>query len=96
VIRTLTLNYFSIKKYVARIVEGCNATSVIILFIIICNCFSGKLKLLFFYYGSLLIYVLNVMRIAALECAYFLFSKKRAISARSSALYIYGVVLFFG
>ena len=62
-------------KYVARIVEGCNAISVIILFISFVVAFSGRLQttLLFIFGGSLLIYVLNVLRIAALSALIFYF-----------------------
>jgi exosortase family protein XrtF len=55
-------------KYVARIIEGCNAISIIILFISFVVSFSGKLKpTLLFFGGSVLVYVLNVMRIAMLS-----------------------------
>lgn len=54
--------------YIARITEGCNAISVIILFVSFVAAFSGKLKqtLLFIFLGALSIYVLNVFRIALL------------------------------
>jgi len=53
---------------VVRIVEGCNAVSVVILFVSFIVAFSSKLKktLLFIVCGILLIHVLNVARIAAL------------------------------
>lgn len=55
-------------KYIARMIEGCNAISVIILFISFVVSFSGKLKptLLFIFSGSFIIYVLNVIRIGLL------------------------------
>lgn len=55
-------------KWVARIIEGCNAISVIILFVSFVIAFTGKLKptLLFLIIGSLLIHVFNVFRIALL------------------------------
>jgi hypothetical protein len=37
-------------KYVARIIEGCNAISIIILFISFVVSFSGKLKQHYFYF----------------------------------------------
>ena len=45
-------------KYFARIIEGCNAVSVIILFIAFVIAFSGKWKTTFLFalVGSLLIY----------------------------------------
>ena len=55
-------------KWVARIIEGCNALSVIILFVSFVIAFTGKLKptLLFILFGSLLIHIFNVLRIALL------------------------------
>ena len=55
-------------KWVARIVEGCNALSVIILFVSFVIAFKGKLKptLLFIIFGSLLIHIFNVLRISML------------------------------
>lgn len=56
------------NNYLARIIEGCNAISVIILFISFVIAFSGKLKttILFLLSGSVIIYVVNVFRIALL------------------------------
>jgi hypothetical protein len=45
------------NQYVARIIEGCNAISIIILFISFL--FSGKLNQHYFIFGSVLVYVLN-------------------------------------
>lgn len=55
-------------KYLARIVEGCNAISVIILFASFVFAFSAKFKstFLFILFGSALIFVLNIFRIALL------------------------------
>lgn len=55
-------------KYIARIIEGCNAVSVIILFIAFVMAFSGKWKATFVYVcvGSLLIYFFNILRIVFL------------------------------
>ena len=83
------------QKYVARIVEGCNAISVIILFISFVIAFSGKFKatLLFIFGGSLLIYVLNVLRIAALSVLIYCFPKQEPfLHGVLFPLYIYGVV----
>ena len=56
-------------KYLARIIEGCNAVSVIILFVSFIIAFSGKLKTTFFYLlsGSVLIYIVNLIRIVILS-----------------------------
>lgn len=56
-------------KYIAKIIEGCNAISVIILFISFIIAFSGKLKttVLFLLTGSVLIYAVNLVRIVILS-----------------------------
>lgn len=82
-------------KYVARIIEGCNAISVIILFISFVVSFSGKLKptLFFVFGGSIVIYILNVIRIAMLSVLIYHFP--RQVSLLHSVLFplfIYGVV----
>lgn len=53
-------------KFVARIIEGCNAASIIILFVSFMLAFSGKIKitLLFSLAGAVVIYVTNILRIA--------------------------------
>lgn len=58
--------YFN--KYLARIVEGCNAISVIILFASFVFAFSARFKntFLFILFGSCLIFILNIFRIALL------------------------------
>jgi exosortase family protein XrtF len=89
------MKLFYNQKYVARIVEGCNAISVIILFISFVVAFSGKLKttLFFIFGGSLLIYVLNVLRIATLSALIFYFPKQEPfLHGVLFPLYIYGVV----
>ncbi|WP_298532981.1 exosortase family protein XrtF [uncultured Algibacter sp.] len=57
------------EKYIARIVEGCNGLSVIILFVSFIVAFSGKLKTTFFYVisGSVLIYSVNLLRMVLLS-----------------------------
>tara|TARA_R110002049_G_scaffold91760_3_gene228321 strand:+ start:291 stop:764 length:474 start_codon:yes stop_codon:yes gene_type:complete len=56
-------------EYLARVIEGCNAISVIILFVSFIMAFSGKLKITFFYIlsGSVLIYIINLLRIVILS-----------------------------
>ncbi|TBN02716.1 exosortase family protein XrtF [Hyunsoonleella flava] len=55
-------------NYLARVIEGCNSISVIILFLSFVVAFSGKLKttLLFIFAGSVLIYTINLFRIVFL------------------------------
>jgi exosortase family protein XrtF len=55
-------------EYLGRIIEGCNSISVLILFVSFIIAFSGKLKVTFFYIlsGSVLIYIVNLLRIVVL------------------------------
>ena len=88
------MKLFYNQKYVAIITEGCNAISVIILFISFVVAFSGKLKttLLFIAGGILLIYILNVFRIAILSALIFNFPKQAPfLHGVIFPLYIYGV-----
>lgn len=68
-----SIKLFYREKFVARIIEGCNALSVIILFIAFVVAFTGKWKstILFIIGGSLLIHVLNIARIALLAIALY-------------------------
>ncbi len=82
-------------KWVSRIVEGCNALSVIILFISFVISFSGKFKetLIFILVGSLLIHLFNVIRIALLCMAIFHFPQyEHLLHGVIFPLFIYGVV----
>ena len=56
------------NKYLARIVEGCNAISVIILFASFVFAFSARFRNTFLYilFGSALVFQLNIFRIALL------------------------------
>lgn len=83
------------QHYVARVVEGCNAISVIILFIAFIMAFSGKLKttLLFVLGGSLFIYILNILRIAMLSVLMYHFPEQEHIlHGVVFPLIIYGAV----
>ncbi|WP_303318524.1 exosortase family protein XrtF [Flavivirga abyssicola] len=68
-------------KYVARIIEGCNSISVIILFMSFIIAFSGKLKTTFFYIlsGSVLIYVVNLMRIVIISIGLYHYPEQQEI-----------------
>lgn len=59
--------------YLARIIEGCNAVSVIILFMAFVIAFAARLKntILFLLAGSALIYGVNVLRIVILSVAIY-------------------------
>jgi exosortase family protein XrtF len=80
-------------KYVARIIEGCNAISIIILFISFVVSFSGKLKpTLLFFLEAYWFYVLNV-RIAMLSVLMYHFPGQVSfLHGVLFPLFIYGVV----
>lgn len=83
------------QKTVARIIEGCNAVSVIILFVSFVAAFSGKFKTTAFFLivGSGLIYILNVLRIALLSLLLFHFpEREHLLHGVLFPLFIYGVV----
>lgn len=83
------------NKIVARIVEGCNAISVIILFISFVIAFSGKLKqtVVFILGGSILIYILNIVRIALLSILMFHYpEQEHFLHGVIFPLLIYGIV----
>jgi len=65
----LSMKFYVNDLYAARIVEGCNAVSVIILFLTFIIAFSGSLKatLLFGAAGVVIIYVVNLFRILLLS-----------------------------
>ena len=96
----LDLNEPSIKviyqnTYVCRIIEGCNAMSVMILFVAFVLAFTGKFKktILFIFFGCILIHVLNVLRIVMLSMAlYKLPQMKSFLHDIAFPLVIYGVV----
>lgn len=69
------------EKYVARVIEGCNGTSVIILFIAFVVAFAGKLKTTFFYIlsGSVLIYTVNLFRIVILAIGLYHYPWRKEI-----------------
>lgn len=76
-----SIKLFYQDKFVARIIEGCNALSVIILFIAFVVAFTGKWKstILFIIGGSLLIHILNVIRIALLAIALYHYPESEPI-----------------
>lgn len=63
-----SLMVFVDQKYIARIIEGCNGMSVIIIFIAFVVAFSDTFKrtFLFILAGSVLIYAVNLIRIVLL------------------------------
>ena len=82
-------------RYLARIIEGCNAVSVIILFFSFVIAFSGKLKitLLYIFSGSVLIYVVNLFRIVILSLGLYHYPEKsEVLHAVIFPAIIYGMV----
>ncbi|MCF7567582.1 exosortase family protein XrtF [Sabulilitoribacter arenilitoris] len=67
-------------KYIARVIEGCNAVSVIILFLSFVIAFSGKLKtsLFFIISGSILIYAANLLRITLFTIVIYHYPEKQS------------------
>lgn len=63
------------NQYVARVVEGCNAVSVIILFIAFVLAFSGSFfkTLIYIILGSYIIYYINIARIAFIAVAIYFY-----------------------
>lgn len=82
-------------KFVARVVEGCNSISVIILFISFIVAFSGRFKATFLYIlsGSVLIYIVNLVRIVILSIGLYNYPWRREIlHTVIFPLIIYGMV----
>ncbi|WP_282072717.1 exosortase family protein XrtF [Polaribacter atrinae] len=68
-------------EYTARVIEGCNSISLIILFISFIIAFSGSFKATFLFaiFGSIFIYVVNVLRIAFLTVMIYKFPEQLGI-----------------
>jgi len=58
---------------IARVIEGCNSISVIILFISFIVAFSGNfiITALYILFGSLIIYTVNILRIVIISIAMY-------------------------
>lgn len=83
------------NESVVRIVEGCNAVSVIILFVSFIVAFSGRFRtmLLFIAGGILLIHVLNILRISALILGLIYYPEyEHVMHDIVFPLFIYGIV----
>ena len=83
------------EKFVARVVEGCNSISVIILFVSFIIAFAGKLKYTVIYVlaGSVLIYAVNLLRIGILSIGLYNYPWRRDIlHTVIFPLIIYGMV----
>jgi exosortase family protein XrtF len=73
----LSMKFILNGKFVSRIIEGCNSLSIIILFLSFIIAFSGSVKATIFFglFGSILIYIVNLLRIIALSILYYRFPK---------------------
>jgi len=83
------------NKYVARVIEGCNSVSVIILFVSFIIAFAGRLKptIIYLLAGSVLIYAINLLRIVILSIGLFHYPWRRNIlHSIIFPLIIYGMV----
>ena len=69
----LSIKYMLNGDYVSRIVEGCTSVSVIIVFLSFIIAFSGSVRstVLFGIFGSILIYIVNILRIIAISVLYY-------------------------
>ncbi|OEJ99236.1 exosortase family protein XrtF [Flavivirga aquatica] len=85
------------NRYLVRVIEGCNAFSVIILFISFILAFSGKARatLIYLILGSILIYIGNVLRIVVLTMGMYHYPKYESILHNVVfPIVIYGMVFF--
>jgi len=77
----LSFKFYVNDVYVARIIEGCNAVSVIILFLAFIIAFKGDVlqTILFGVIGSGFIYLVNIARIAFLSIIYYKYPEYQEI-----------------
>ena len=68
-----TMKLFVEGQYLARIIEGCNAISIIILFVAFVTAFAQRFRktLFFILAGAAIIYTINILRIAVLAMALY-------------------------
>jgi exosortase family protein XrtF len=87
--------FFGTAGYYVRIIEGCNAVSVMILFISFCIAFSAYFVRTFLYiiFGLIIIYVLNIVRICSILILTIKFPNiEELLHDVFFPLFIYGVV----
>ncbi|MCF8322876.1 MAG: exosortase family protein XrtF [Flavobacterium sp.] len=90
-----SIKFFYKNIFIARIIEGCNGISIIILFVSFVIAFSGKLKttVLYILSGILILHLLNMLRIAILCVLLYYFPSKEPILHRVFfPLFIYSAV----
>jgi exosortase family protein XrtF len=76
-----TMKLYVNKKYLAHIIEGCNAVSIIILFIAFVVAFSEKNKktFIFLFAGTVIIYIVNIARITIMAIALYKYPQFKEI-----------------
>lgn len=82
-------------KFVARVIEGCNAISIIILFLSFVIAFADKFKSTFLYClaGSIIIYAFNLIRIVVLSAGLYHYPwRKEILHTVIFPMVIYGIV----
>ena len=82
-------------NYLARVVEGCNAISVLVLFVSFIIAFHTSFKATFLYMvaGSILIYALNVVRVALLAIGIYEYPESQEfLHDTVFPLVIYGIL----
>lgn len=82
-------------KFIARVIEGCNALSVMILFAAFVFAFSGKWvkTILYILAGCVIIHILNIFRIAFLAMALYSYPEyEHVLHGVVFPLFIYAVV----
>lgn len=74
-----SMKLFIEGKFLARIVEGCNALSIIILFVSFIIAFAQRFRktLLFIFAGIAIIYAVNILRIAILGIALYTYPEQQ-------------------
>ena len=92
----LSLTVYIDESPVARVIEGCNAISIIILFVAFIIAFSSGFLVTISYaiLGSILIYAVNIFRIAIIGIALYEFpDHQRFLHQLLFPAIIYGLVL---
>lgn len=90
-----SMHLFVNGKFVARIIEGCNAASIIILFVSFMIAFAGKFgtTLLYAFAGSVIIYATNILRIGLMAIGIYEYpGQAHFLHTIAFPLVIYGMV----
>jgi exosortase family protein XrtF len=86
-------------KFVARVIEGCNALSIIILFLSFIIAFAGRIKttVLYCFAGAIILYAFNLIRIVILSAGLYHYPWRREILHNVIfPMLIYGTVFCYG